>query len=110
MTTSSVANIYKNIFFSQSFVTAMYVLDPVLGDDGKFYVPQVLTEFFKTSLMPLATVITPNQFEAEILSGNTSSSLVVPTLILLTYANPHLTVVYVYNHLFSTIIIFWKRC
>ena len=48
----------------------MYVLDPVLGDDGKFYVPQVLTEFFKTSLMPLATVITPNQFEAEILSGS----------------------------------------
>ena len=47
----------------------MYVLDPVLGDDGRFYVPQVLTEFFKNSLMPLATVITPNQFEAEILSG-----------------------------------------
>ena len=54
----------------QSFASpAMYVLDPVLGDDGRFYVPQVLTEFFKNSLMPLATVITPNQFEAEILSG-----------------------------------------
>lgn len=49
--------------------SAFYVCDPVLGDDGRFYVPQELTEFFKTQLLPLATVVTPNQFEAEVLSG-----------------------------------------
>ena len=48
---------------------ALYVLDPVLGDDGKFYVPKELVENFTRDLLPLAYVITPNQFEAEALSG-----------------------------------------
>lgn len=48
-----------------------YYLDPVLGDDGKFYVPLELVSVYRDTLLPLATVITPNQFEAEVLSGVT---------------------------------------
>ena len=48
-----------------------YYLDPVLGDDGKFYVPEELVSVYKETMLPLATVITPNTFEAQKLSGVT---------------------------------------
>mgnify|MGYP006088459569 CR=1 FL=1 len=44
---------------------AKYVCDPVMGDDGKFYVPKELVELFITKIIPKAYMITPNQFEAE---------------------------------------------
>lgn len=47
----------------------IYVLDPVLGDNGRFYVPEELLTTYLDHLVPLATVFTPNQFEAEVLSG-----------------------------------------
>jgi pyridoxine kinase len=53
----------------------MYVCDPVLGDNGKFYVAETLLNEYKTKLLPLATVITPNFFEAQVLSGITITSL-----------------------------------
>lgn len=46
----------------------IYVCDPVLGDDGELYVPEDLVPIFKNSIIPLADIITPNQFELEILS------------------------------------------
>jgi pyridoxal kinase len=46
-----------------------YICDPVLGDDGKYYVPQPMLELFRTVVVPRAHTITPNQFEAELLSG-----------------------------------------
>lgn len=46
-----------------------YVCDPVLGDHGKFYVPESLVGVFRDVLVPLADVVTPNQFEAERLTG-----------------------------------------
>jgi len=46
-----------------------YVCDPVLGDNGKFYVPEALVEVYKEKLLPLATVLTPNGFEVEKLTG-----------------------------------------
>ena len=46
-----------------------YICDPVLGDDGKFYVPPELVQVYKESLIPLADVVTPNQFEVEQLTG-----------------------------------------
>ena len=46
-----------------------YVCDPVLGDDDKLYVPETLIEVFKRKLISKAYMITPNQFEAELLSG-----------------------------------------
>lgn len=48
---------------------ARYVCDPVLGDHGKFYVPPELVGIYRDALVPLATLLTPNQFEAEQLSG-----------------------------------------
>lgn len=50
----------------------LYTFDPVLGDDGPgFYVPSGIdiAEAYKKHLMPLADIITPNRFEASILSG-----------------------------------------
>lgn len=43
----------------------IYVCDPVMGDNGKMYVPEALTEIYKNEIIPLADVVTPNQFELE---------------------------------------------
>lgn len=48
---------------------AVYVCDPVLGDHGKLYVPPELVGIFREEVLPVASVITPNQFEAETLAG-----------------------------------------
>lgn len=50
--------------------SVFYLCDPVLGDDGKMYVPQEFIQIYK-SILPLASCITPNQTEAELLSGVT---------------------------------------
>ena len=47
----------------------IYVCDPVLGDHGKLYVPEELVECYKTKVVPHATILTPNQFECELLTG-----------------------------------------
>jgi pyridoxine kinase len=47
----------------------IYLCDPVLGDNGAYYVPPELMEQYKTKLLPLATAITPNFFECQVLSG-----------------------------------------
>ncbi|CAH8529025.1 unnamed protein product [Schistosoma turkestanicum] len=46
-----------------------YYCDPVLGDNGKLYVPPELVQIYQEKILPLSDVILPNQFEAEILSG-----------------------------------------
>ena len=43
----------------------IFVCDPVMGDHGKFYVPEELMSIYRDELLPLANMITPNQFEAE---------------------------------------------
>jgi pyridoxine kinase len=50
---------------------AVYVCDPVLGDHGRLYVPPELVPVYREEIVPLATVLTPNQFEAEQLTGLT---------------------------------------
>ncbi|XP_053610087.1 pyridoxal kinase [Plodia interpunctella] len=47
----------------------IYVCDPVMGDDGKMYVPEDLLPVIRDIIVPLADIITPNQFEAELLTG-----------------------------------------
>ena len=37
-----------------------YICDPVLGDNGKFYVPEELVELFRAKILPKAHMITPN--------------------------------------------------
>ncbi|KAI9029301.1 pyridoxal kinase-like protein [Hyaloraphidium curvatum] len=48
---------------------ALFVLDPVMGDDGRLYVPQAIVDSYKDDLTPLADVLVPNSFEAEVLTG-----------------------------------------
>jgi len=42
----------------------IYVCDPVLGDDGNFYVPEEVLDSYKNRLIPISFAITPNFFEA----------------------------------------------
>ncbi|XP_052204592.1 pyridoxal kinase [Diospyros lotus] len=46
-----------------------YVCDPVLGDEGKLYVAPELAVLYREKVVPLASMLTPNQFEAELLTG-----------------------------------------
>ncbi|KAJ6684248.1 PYRIDOXAL KINASE [Salix viminalis] len=46
-----------------------YVCDPVLGDEGKLYVPTELVAVYREKVVPVASMLTPNQFEAEQLTG-----------------------------------------
>jgi pyridoxine kinase len=41
----------------------------VLGDEGKLYVPDDLVAVYREDVVALATILTPNQFECELLSG-----------------------------------------
>uniref|UniRef100_A0A3P9LYS2 Pyridoxal kinase n=1 Tax=Oryzias latipes TaxID=8090 RepID=A0A3P9LYS2_ORYLA len=43
----------------------VYVCDPVLGDQGAMYVPENLLPIYKTKVVPLADILTPNQFERK---------------------------------------------
>ncbi|KAJ1857241.1 putative pyridoxal kinase [Coemansia sp. RSA 1853] len=52
-----------------------FVVDPVLGDDGALYVPRELIDLYRDVLCPLATLVTPNQFEAELLTNTTITTL-----------------------------------
>ncbi|XP_020598441.1 pyridoxal kinase isoform X2 [Phalaenopsis equestris] len=48
----------------------LYVCDPVLGDEGKLYVPEDLVSVYREKVVPLASMLTPNQFEIEQLTGS----------------------------------------
>jgi len=48
---------------------ALYFCDPVLGDNGKFYVPEELVGIYKAEVLPQADVVTPNEFEVLKLTG-----------------------------------------
>ena len=55
---------------------ALWLCDPVMGDtDGGFYVKPGLPEFFRDRAVPMADIITPNQFELEVLTGRTIRDL-----------------------------------
>ncbi|XP_061698300.1 pyridoxal kinase-like [Syngnathoides biaculeatus] len=47
----------------------VYVCDPVMGDHGAMYVPEELLPVYRDKVVPLADILTPNQFEAELLTG-----------------------------------------
>jgi pyridoxine kinase len=49
---------------------ALYCCDPVMGDMGQgFYVHRDIPEIFKNEVIALADIVTPNQFELEVLTG-----------------------------------------
>ncbi|XP_057862357.2 pyridoxal kinase isoform X4 [Cryptomeria japonica] len=47
----------------------IYVCDPVMGDEGKLYIPPELVSVYREKVVPVASMITPNHFEAEHLTG-----------------------------------------
>ncbi|XP_046979597.1 pyridoxal kinase isoform X2 [Schistocerca americana] len=47
----------------------IYVCDPVMGDNGRMYVPEELLPIYRDVIVPLADIITPNQYEVELLTG-----------------------------------------
>ncbi|XP_051937488.1 pyridoxal kinase-like [Hippocampus zosterae] len=47
----------------------VYVCDPVMGDHGAMYVPEELLPVYRDKVVPMADILTPNQFEAELLTG-----------------------------------------
>ncbi|KAK9474897.1 Ribokinase-like protein [Dipodascopsis tothii] len=53
----------------------VWVLDPVLGDENKLYVSADVVPAYRDVLLPMATVITPNQFEAEMLTETKITAL-----------------------------------
>ncbi|KZP28640.1 Ribokinase-like protein [Athelia psychrophila] len=46
----------------------IYLMDPVIGDGGQLYVAPDVVPVYR-SMLPLATIITPNYFEVETLTG-----------------------------------------
>lgn len=50
---------------------ALYACDPVIGDNGRAYVPDALIETFRNRLLPIADIAFPNPFELGVLTGTT---------------------------------------
>lgn len=48
----------------------VYLCDPVMGDDGFMYVPKELLPIYRDEIVPLANITTPNQYEAELITGH----------------------------------------
>nr|ACI66282.1 Pyridoxal kinase [Salmo salar] len=76
MRSSSFANYLSKVLheLKQQNPNIFYLCDPVLGDKGVFYCPESFVEMYNNQLLPFADVTTPNQFEAEKLSGVTIKS------------------------------------
>jgi len=72
-----------------------WVLDPVMGDQGRLYIPPDEVPAYKALLYD-ADLILPNQFEAELLSGTpiTSTASIAAALASLhaTYHIPHIII------------------
>jgi pyridoxine kinase len=55
---------------------ARYCCDPVIGDVGRgVFVRPGIPEFFKDRMLPIADIVTPNQFELDYLSGRGTADL-----------------------------------
>ena len=66
-----VAKAFNPMLDVSSLTKGFYILDPVLGDNGRIYVDNKLVTAMRDNLLPLANFVTPNQFELELLSGQT---------------------------------------
>ena len=54
---------------------ALYCCDPVIGDVGRgVFVRPGIAEFLRDRALPMADVVTPNQFELDLLCGASSAS------------------------------------
>jgi len=73
----------------------IYLLDPVIGDAGKLYVSSDVIPIYR-NMLSLATIITPNYFEAELLTNVQINSLESLRTVLRTfhheYKIPHVVI------------------
>ena len=46
------------------------LIDPVMGDHGRLYIPEDVARAIITDLLPLATIVTPNLWELDYLTGD----------------------------------------
>jgi len=54
---------------------AIILVDPVMGDNGRLYVPESRASLLKTKLCPMADIITPNAWELSYITGQQVSHL-----------------------------------
>lgn len=54
---------------------ALWLCDPVIGDDGRVYARDGAPEFLRDRAAPAADIVTPNLFELEWLTGTSVSDL-----------------------------------
>ncbi|PAV80001.1 hypothetical protein WR25_07713 isoform B [Diploscapter pachys] len=62
-----IADVVKDI--KQRNPQAIFVCDPVMGDNGHYYCPPDLMPVYRDTIVPLADVLTPNAFELGELTG-----------------------------------------
>ncbi|KAI9908478.1 hypothetical protein PsorP6_016141 [Peronosclerospora sorghi] len=62
----AILQVYERLVAAQTHPECLiYVCDPVMGDLGRLYVPFELVQFYRTKILPICDVLTPNQFECE---------------------------------------------
>ncbi|KAI0985089.1 hypothetical protein GJ496_011658 [Pomphorhynchus laevis] len=61
-------------YIKQMVPRSIYICDPVMGDNGKMYVPNCVLDVYKQHLLPLAEIVTPNFFEFKLLVEDKNSS------------------------------------
>ena len=54
---------------------ALILIDPVMGDNGRLYVPESRARALITKLLPLADIITPNAWELSFITDKPSAHL-----------------------------------
>jgi pyridoxine kinase len=54
---------------------ALYLCDPVIGDQGELYVSEALAVAIRDTLLPLADIATPNAFECAWLAGRSQAGV-----------------------------------
>ena len=55
----------------------IYLMDPVLGDNGRLYVERDVISVYQSQFLPLADIITPNQYELQWLCDEQSPIVTV---------------------------------
>ncbi|VDO83145.1 unnamed protein product [Heligmosomoides polygyrus] len=62
-----IADIVKDL--KENDPSVVFVCDPVMGDNGRYYVPKDLLPIYRDVIVPMADVLTPNAFELGELVG-----------------------------------------
>lgn len=64
-----VAEVYK--LLKEKNPELIFVCDPVMGDNKRMYVPNEILEVYKNDIINLTDILTPNEYELELLTGKT---------------------------------------